>query len=233
MQYVIGVGCAAAALVSSALVSPAGAAFRLDRVDLGGAPGLLGSPIFISDPAETFYQDAAGDNYPPSAADITLTPSLLHDSYIAMDSIGASTDMYTSTAPSGSEPAPQYGQFGGHFDVPGELSGAWTGGAQATPNAIFGGSLTAFFGQLTVPAGTVPLGFNIVVTTEGDLPGNSGTRSLVLNGDPNGRLCGISYLYDSTIFGDKYHMYIYEIPAPGPVVVLLGAAAPMLRRRRC
>ncbi|MCA9311875.1 MAG: hypothetical protein KDA21_11755 [Phycisphaerales bacterium] len=216
-----------------ACAASANGAFRLISIELGGTGGAAGSPIQIADPASAFYQDGAGNNYPPSSADIVITPSLEHDSYIAMDSFGPSSPVYTASAPAGSQPDPPYNANGGHFDVPNELSGGFFGDVDAAPNPIFGGSLTVFFGQLTVPTGDVLVGLDMVVTTIGDRAGNDGTRSLTLNGAPNGRLCGISYLYDSTVFGDKYYMYIYEIPAPGAAGLLAGAGLfGVLRRRR-
>lgn len=216
-------------LVASASISDA--AFRLTFVDLGGGGGLSGSPIEITSGVGNFYQDAAGDNYAPTAADIMMHPSLQWDSYIAIDSIGPSTPTYTSMAPGGSQP-PGFDANNGHFDTVGSLEGGWSGDAQAVGNPLFGGSLTAFFAQLTVPVGETVSGASVVVTTTGNLPGNSGTRTLTLDGAPNGRLCGISYKGDTTIYGDSYYCYIYEIPAPGAAGVIGIGMLGMMRRRR-
>ena len=220
-----------AATCLSAIASSAGAAFVLNGIDLGGDASLSGDPILVN--GGDFYQNGGGDNYPPTAAAIAIDPTLEDDSYIALERVGPSTATFTAAAPGSSEPA-GFGAGSGHFDTPATLTGGWFGAAASSPNPLFGGQDTVFFAQLTVDPGATLSGANIVVTTTSGDPDTDGTRSLVLDGDPNGKLCAISSFVGTTTFGDKYVLYIYEvtIPAPGTTLALAPVTLLALRRRR-
>ncbi len=206
------------------LVAAAGAnaAFTVNSVDLGGDSASFGSPITTSG---TYYQDAFGNNYPPSAAFIGVFPTLQDDSYIAMDSTGGSTATYTAAGPGGSTPG--FGATMGHFSDASTLTGGYfTGGGVASGNDPFGGN-GVMIAQLTTDG--VLTGDNIRVNTQGDF---TGTRSLALNGADNGGLFARAFAARSTQQGMVYEIWITDAPTPGAAAVLGLAGLAGIRRRR-
>lgn len=207
-------------------------AFTLNSVDLGGDAASFGSPITTS---TTYYQDAFGNNYPPSAAFINVFPTLECDSYIAMDSNGRSTGTYTSSAPGGSTPG--FSSTAGHFPDTSTLTGGYfTGGG--VPSALgSGGFEGVFIGQVTTD-GVVDAP-NVRVNTSGDV---NGTTSLSANSDVNGGegpavnglVLWIICRPDPSIGPGWYdcEIWVCQVPTPGAAGLLGLAGIAAVRRRR-
>ena len=204
------------------LVAGAQGAFRLNSVDLGGDTASFGLPITTS---TSYYQDAFGNNYPPSAAFIGIFPTLGDDSYIAMDSGGPSTSGRTANGPGGSTPG--FGATVGHFSGNNMLTGGYFtgGGVQSAPDP-FGGN-GVMIAQLTT-TGTLT-GNRIRVATIGDIVG---THPLVLNSltPVNGLYCLSTSRQSAS--GTVYNIWVTDAPAPGAAALLGLAGIGALRRRR-
>lgn len=226
------VGCT---LASNAMALP----FQAFQVSAGGGMGPPGQPVTVT--GGVVHQDPMGDDSPPASTAIAGQPSLEFDSYVALDSLGPSTAMYSSAAALISAQP---------FVTPGALSGQWgnPGGVPSSLTGLFGVDESVFVARLVVTAGAMVDGPLLVgsVLDEGG-PETIESELTILDNwaRPAERGGGAEYLFvglrsvspfaaqalGSPTF-DVYDIYLVrQIPAPGAgSLCVIGLLA--LRRRR-
>lgn len=229
-------------VVSCALASSASALpFQAFQISAGGQPGVQGLPVIVT--GGTIHQDPMGDDQPPASTAIGSLPALEYDSYIALDSIGPSTNIYSSAGAMISSPP---------YAIPGALSGQWGngGGVPSSVTGLFGVFESVFVSRLVVTAESQVDGQLLVasvideggpLTVMSDLTiVNAFARPSERGGGAEYRFLGLRTLSPFAAHGaglggtfDVYDIYLVrEIPTPGTLALcgcLLVRAA--FRRR--
>jgi hypothetical protein len=146
--------CAVSGLLSAA-ASASVVPYRVAFLDIGGAPGTLGSPITWSGPGDNrAFSAGAGSLFPPPADLIDTVPRLRWDDYFMFDPAGQSNggdsavagDGYTATGPSF--------LIGSAFDPGRALGLTYILGPDGFPGAYGGSNGRCFLLNLTLRTGS-------------------------------------------------------------------------------